>query len=132
MQIKRGGQLRCEWFCEKLRNGLSGILKIDLKNLKKNLVCWYVPRLAGDQNCLLMFAVVGLSRINKAKQNIIFVRKGLWICLPPYFSVRDQFPDFFYKRKAVSPRGETAVRFRIVAISCGKKILPHLQSQTGS
>jgi len=85
-----------EFVCEKLHNGLPGILQRNLKKLKKNLVCRYVPRVAGDQTCLPMFAFGCQSRINKAKQNIIFVRKGLWICLPPYFSVRDQFPDSFF------------------------------------
>jgi len=46
--------------------------------------------------CLLMFVDAHQQLKNNGKQNIIFVRKGLWICLPPYFSVRDEFPDSFF------------------------------------
>ncbi len=66
------------------------------KKLRNFLVCWYLPRLVERQVCLPKFVFAHQSRINKAKQNIIFVRKGLWICLPPYFSVREIIPDFFF------------------------------------
>ncbi len=45
-----------------------------------------------------MSVVVCWCRKNYRKQIFIPVRKGLWICLPPYFSVRVQ-PGFFFLGK---------------------------------
>jgi hypothetical protein len=43
-----------------------------------------------------LFADVGLRLNLFPKQNHALVRKSLWICLPPYFSVRDIAPGLFF------------------------------------
>jgi hypothetical protein len=55
----------------------------------------YVQRVFCRDSGVLMFVYVDSDLNLFGKQIRTFARKSLWICLPPYFSVRDQFPDFF-------------------------------------
>jgi len=65
------------------------IFEIHMKKNWENFHVVFCPvLLAQIVQCLLMFVVVCGHLKNIGKQNIALVRHGLWICLPPYFSVR--------------------------------------------
>jgi hypothetical protein len=74
-------------------SSMKTAVKIEI--LKLFSVCRYVPRSEDDKVCLFLSVVVGQRLIHFSKQNSTFVRKGFWICLPPYFSVRDSSRIFF-------------------------------------
>jgi|GEM_PF-5327841 len=66
-------------------------------NFYKFYVCGRSMRVGCGSRCFCLSLFVCLHRNNNGKENIISVRKGLWICLPPYFSGPGK-PGLFFCR----------------------------------